>query len=622
MRLLPLIIAFSAAACAGIPRRSILVEEDSRRDRSALLRRGASHRESATRRLALRAMGRVQSREYARDLEKALGDRDPGVREEAAFALGQLGLGEPEWPVPRQESALRALSPLARSGEAGLRAKALEALGKAGPPEAEAVLAQGLGDSDPRIRGEAALALFRLRHLKRLARYAPATVAALVRMLGDPDAGVRWRAAFAFSRWPEPEAAAGLAAAAADSETWVRLFALRALGQLGEKAPAGALATALKDPDSLVRAEAARALGQARRAELIGSETFLDASSHVRAAAADALAGSGKPELAAKLDPLLSDASPLARGQAVLAAAALLKEAAGPIIDRERTSPDWWLRSRAFLAAADFPEADLWLIPGLSDRDPRVAAAALESLSKSSSTQAVSLVDAILREKDAPLEVLGTAVEAAGNWKLPELLEPLHLALRDSPWSGNAEIRDGIVKAIRGTLDAVPGDRHESLSALPAAYRAPAALGSQSGEAAVVLETQKGEIELALYGGEAPMHVATFLASVSSGAYDGTIWHRVVSNFVIQGGDPRGSGWGDGGLTLRDEINPRLFERGTLGMPKAGKDTGGVQLFITHVPAPHLDGRYTVFGRVSRGMDVVDRIEPGDKILRARVRVP
>jgi cyclophilin family peptidyl-prolyl cis-trans isomerase len=136
----------------------------------------------------------------------------------------------------------------------------------------------------------------------------------------------------------------------------------------------------------------------------------------------------------------------------------------------------------------------------------------------------------------------------------------------------------------------------------------------------VVLETEKGEIEISLAVAEAPIHAEAFLHSVSSGLYDGLSWHRVVSNFVVQGGDPRGSGWGDAGFSLRDEISPLRFERGAVGMPKAGKDTGGCQLFITLVPAPHLDGRYTVFGHVTRGMDVVDRLAPGDRIVKARVR--
>jgi cyclophilin family peptidyl-prolyl cis-trans isomerase len=92
-----------------------------------------------------------------------------------------------------------------------------------------------------------------------------------------------------------------------------------------------------------------------------------------------------------------------------------------------------------------------------------------------------------------------------------------------------------------------------------------------------------------------------------------------VPNFVIQGGDPRGDGYGDPGYRILDEISPHLpHTRGAVGMSKMAKDTGDGQLYITHVPTPHLDGRYTVFGTVVTGLDVIDRIEPGDRILSAR----
>jgi cyclophilin family peptidyl-prolyl cis-trans isomerase len=135
----------------------------------------------------------------------------------------------------------------------------------------------------------------------------------------------------------------------------------------------------------------------------------------------------------------------------------------------------------------------------------------------------------------------------------------------------------------------------------------------------VVIETDKGELSLRCFAKEAPIHVASFVDLVRNGHYDGLPWHRVVPNFVIQGGDPRGDGWGGAGYLLRDEINQVRYERGTVGMPKAGKDTGGGQLFITHLPTPHLDGNYTAFARVTSGLDVVDRIEVGDRILRAYV---
>ena len=99
--------------------------------------------------------------------------------------------------------------------------------------------------------------------------------------------------------------------------------------------------------------------------------------------------------------------------------------------------------------------------------------------------------------------------------------------------------------------------------------------------------------------------------------YDGLTFHRVVPDFVAQGGDPRGDGWGGPGFTLRCELSPRRYLRGTVGMALAGKDTGGSQFFITHSMQPHLDGKYTIIGEVVAGMEVVDTLLPGDRILRA-----
>ena len=99
-------------------------------------------------------------------------------------------------------------------------------------------------------------------------------------------------------------------------------------------------------------------------------------------------------------------------------------------------------------------------------------------------------------------------------------------------------------------------------------------------------------------------------------------WHRVVPDFVVQGGCPRGDGWGGPGYVLPDEIGMRPYVRGTVGMPKSGPDTGGCQVFVTHLPTPHLDGRYTVFAQVVIGLDVVDRIRVGDRIVKAVVSPP
>jgi cyclophilin family peptidyl-prolyl cis-trans isomerase len=131
---------------------------------------------------------------------------------------------------------------------------------------------------------------------------------------------------------------------------------------------------------------------------------------------------------------------------------------------------------------------------------------------------------------------------------------------------------------------------------------------------AVITMDKGGEIRIELYPEDAPKTVESFITLSKKGFYDGLTFHRVVPGFVVQGGDPRGDGNGGPGFALRDEIGERPYGRGVVGMALSGKDTGGSQLFVTLAPAPHLDGRYTVFGWVASGMEVVDKIRPGDVI--------
>jgi cyclophilin family peptidyl-prolyl cis-trans isomerase len=133
------------------------------------------------------------------------------------------------------------------------------------------------------------------------------------------------------------------------------------------------------------------------------------------------------------------------------------------------------------------------------------------------------------------------------------------------------------------------------------------------------IETSKGTIQFELAVLDAPRTVANFISLVRKNYFRGVQLHRVVPDFVVQDGDPRGDGEGGPGYTIRDEINQRPYLRGTVGMALDWADTGGSQFFITHSPQPHLDGRYTVFGQVVSGMDVVDRLQQWDTINTIRV---
>ena len=142
----------------------------------------------------------------------------------------------------------------------------------------------------------------------------------------------------------------------------------------------------------------------------------------------------------------------------------------------------------------------------------------------------------------------------------------------------------------------------------------------QYGDREVTLLTTAGNIRLRLLPAEAPATVSSFLDHVTTGYYDGTVFHRVVPNFVAQGGGPRGDGFGSADFVLPTETPGNKFDRaGRVGMASAGRDTEGVQFFITHRPTPHLDGKYTIFGQVVAGQEVVDRLVPGSRIESVRV---
>ncbi len=133
-----------------------------------------------------------------------------------------------------------------------------------------------------------------------------------------------------------------------------------------------------------------------------------------------------------------------------------------------------------------------------------------------------------------------------------------------------------------------------------------------------IMETDKGTITLEMFDADAPGTVQNFVDLANNGFYDGLNFHRVIPNFMVQGGCPKGNGTGGPGYTIKCEINENKHEAGSLSMAHRGPDTGGSQFFICHGPQPHLDGVHTVFGK-TEDMDVVNAIRQGDKILSVKI---
>ena len=135
----------------------------------------------------------------------------------------------------------------------------------------------------------------------------------------------------------------------------------------------------------------------------------------------------------------------------------------------------------------------------------------------------------------------------------------------------------------------------------------------------ILIETEKGNIKVELFPEQTPFTVRNLISLIEKNFYKDMIFHRVVPNFVIQGGDPLGNGWGGLPYTVRTEIFPSHFETGFLRIASEGKDTEGCQIFIMHSPHYHLDGRYTLCGKVIEGHEIVDKIYIYDKILNIRI---
>jgi len=132
-------------------------------------------------------------------------------------------------------------------------------------------------------------------------------------------------------------------------------------------------------------------------------------------------------------------------------------------------------------------------------------------------------------------------------------------------------------------------------------------------------QTSRGNIECQLFASDVPITVNNFVTLARDGFYDGTSFHRVIADFMIQGGDPEGTGRGGPGYKFADEKSSNRHRAGTLSMANAGPNTNGSQFFITHVPTPHLDGKHTVFGQVVSGQDVVDAIKQSDTITSVKI---
>jgi cyclophilin family peptidyl-prolyl cis-trans isomerase/HEAT repeat protein len=612
------------------------------------------------RRRAALAAGRIGDRAAVAPLATLLRDPEAEVRQMAAFALGLVG----------DALAVDPLVAALRDPEGIVRARAAEALGQIGEARAAPALAQMVLAALPEraplvtVRGddpsspndpwvEARLGLVALTRLKDV------RAAESVLLRGGRPRFDWWASTWAAMRLESPALRPVLAAAVASNDPVSRAFGARGLGAIKDTAAVDLLVPLVRDRDETVVVNAVRALG------LLGDAKAVSAVAGLLRAPSSVLRMEGLRALAAlPPDPSLRERivgevgarEPWVRSAALLALAHLDRAEFALVLSGLDPDPEWSVRAgmAAALAEAGDESSQRALYAMLKDEDPRVLPAVLQALRRARGADAVDTLRQHLAHAD--MGVRAAAAEGLVELKATGLSDELGRSYRTSIADGDVEARLSVVGALAAQKDAastaVLREAAERDPARVVRVRAAAAL-RERGETArdpgpeevrrpavdyrtamapyeprpgapvftprAFLKTRHGTIEIHLNVVEAPLTVDTFLSLARRGYFNGLTFHRVVPGFVAQGGDPRGDGYGGPGFTIRCEYGQRSYGRGMVGMALAGKDTGGSQFFVSLAPAPHLDGRYTIFGWVAKGMDVADKLIPGDVIERVEV---
>ncbi|MEO7190571.1 MAG: HEAT repeat domain-containing protein [Vicinamibacterales bacterium] len=627
-----------------------------RQARRADLEALARDSEDVVRQRAALAIGRVGRLEGLPALLRSLHDSSSDVRASAAFAVGLIG----------DKSGAAALEPLLADASPLVRTRAIDALGLLAQPGSAAAIAQVAAgcaaliapiapdDEEWPKSPEIELCRSSLFALVRLGSF-DALASVALDAAGAPVSRW-WPVAFALQRNADARALPALRALVSSAGIYTPTFALRGLGTLKDATaiPLAREIAARRDADIKVRAAAIRTLGQIGGPAAVPSLAALlsDAAlpSNLAIETATALGNVRDRSAFDPLVDLITDRIPAVRAAAIAAMAKADPEGFLLILAGLDRDPDWTVRAALAAALEGLPldRVRPALLELVADEDLRVRGPALEALAAAKDPGVVPLlmsalgvpdfavrataaqllgtlkaaggVDALVAaytraETDTAFTARAAALEGLSRYGGEAAIAVLKRALSDPEWPVRwraAELLRGLGESaeLPGTAAPIhqPLDVFDSKAVLHPDYSPHA-----------FIETRYGTVEVQLDVVNATMTTRAFVEMARSGLFNGLKAHRVIAGFVVQAGDPRGDGEGGPGYTVRDELSVMPYLRGTMGLALNWRDTGGSQWFITLAPQPHLDDKYTVFGRVVNGWDVLDRITPGDVIERVRI---
>lgn len=643
-----LLLAWSTVAAAQnvsplTVRARLLRIEDTRRDEPAFIDSLLDGKDPDARAWSALTAGRIGARSHLAALRRAAVSADTQPAANALFALGLL---KDTSAISIAVEALRAVP--------AVSIEAAWLLGELGAAGRGAIVA-AIGDTTltAPTRGALLLAGARLR---------PVPTAAVLPWLASADSALAWRAAYVLARG---RSASGVRAMLAQStspwgavrEQVARGAAKTITGDSLAGMATAALASLVKDTSARVRVNAVRSaasFGALFRDVVLAALTDPDAG--VALTAAESLG-----------DVLGDDIADWTRAFDAQKSFAIQKAIVSAGIRKGKRLDEYggWAQSRDWRRRASAAE---YLMKGSRvlvfrefvrvqrDADGRVRAAATGALAAFVDTVALrDSIRALLRGRllDKDVQVRAQALRGlrrgATAQDLSAALASYRMSLRDGDNDARLAFWQFADSAMAGSAIAIPDATERMLAGLkrpsdPLERQAASRIAryaswkdstgtarplpwyeARAREAMLAspilrIETERGVMELRLFSRDAPLTVFNISSLARRNYFNGQQFHRVVPNFVVQAGDPRGDGSGGPGYAIRDEINRRRYGRGTLGMALSGPNTGGSQFFVTHAPQPHLDGGYTVFGELVRGGDVLDRITQGDRIVRISVR--
>ncbi len=624
-----------------------VIHLEDRRDLSPDLISYLSDTSAVVRRRAVLAVGRIGGPKSAPAVFEMLTDSATFVATSAAFAVGLTG--EKEYAAKLLDVAFDLPAPVAM--------EAVQSAGRLADSTMSEVaerLVDYLQHPAPEVRGATCKALL----------YAGASsksdaILSFMRTEKDPEA--RIAGLYALSRLKVATAAALFIDNLSDPDPFVRSICIRGLRYADSTEAGKYLPIALNDNNPNVVASAIGVLASRKdekAQQLLARKVEIEKDERLVVALFDALRRQENPKAARFAMGLFRDSIP----DNIAAAAAkylavIQKDRAVSLLDSLSIN-----RGNAYLKAACAEAYSLYgdvkIIPRLavlfSDPAPQVRAAAFSALVKINPSEVEYYIRKALTDSD--MVPVSLALSEIQQRRLTEYLPQLR-TMMEAGKKTDADIRRSLVDVasaicadstlndsnavqilLDGLMDREYVIRREAAAAYKKAFdkdesssigRATTRISTgriKSGfekyveNPMAVITTSKGEFTIELDYDAAPLNVLNFIELAEDDFYDSVLFHRIIPDFVVQGGCPRGDGWGGPAWNVRCEYSPRPYRRGTVGIATSGKDTGGSQFFIALSPQPHLEGRYTVIGRVTAGMDIVDRIVRGDTIDKIEIR--